>query len=75
MKEASRRRNLGEINAGMTKNYQDINDARKISFIHAEEPLLVLSTDNSSGSEIRLNYQSLLLSVKPENWSNLILSI
>ena len=25
MKEASRR-NLGEINAGMTKNYQDIDD-------------------------------------------------
>ena len=57
MKEASRR-NLGEINAGMTKNYQDINDVPKICFIRAEEPLLVLSTDNSSGSEIRLNYQS-----------------
>ena len=57
MKEVSRR-NLGEINAGMTKNDQDINDVPKISFIHAEEPLLVLSTDNTSGLEIRLNYQS-----------------
>ena len=67
MKEASRR-NLGEINAGMTKNDQDINDARKICFIHAEEPLLVLSTDNSLSSEKRLNYQSYHLSVKLEDW-------